>query len=97
MAPLLGTVSAAQPLGIPAVPVGAVLAARQARTRPSPGVVGGVALAVAGTASFVTHAALGPAPTTQRATTGGVAMLAAHPRRADRARAWTLAMTVALC
>ncbi len=50
---LLAPISVVQPIGVLAVPVAVVLAARAAHTRPARSVVAGVALAVAGTGAFV--------------------------------------------
>lgn len=65
---LLAPISVVQPVGILAVPVGVMLAAQAARARPSKRVIGGVALAVAGTVAFVVLAsfpsAAPPAPVT---------------------------------
>lgn len=65
---LLAPVSVVQPIGILAVPVAVLLAARAAGTRPAAGVVSGVALSVAGTGAFVLLASRGTAPGSPGAT-----------------------------
>lgn len=69
---MLAPIGVVQPLGILAVPVGVVLAARAARTRPSRRVTAGVALAVAGTVTFVVLATSGTAPTSAPVTASGL-------------------------
>lgn len=69
---LLAPIGVVQPLGILAVPVGVVLAARAARARPSRPVTAGVALAVAGTVAFVVLATSGTAPTSAPVTASGL-------------------------
>lgn len=66
---LLAPVSVVQPIGILAVPVAVVLAARAAHLRPPRPVVAGVALSVAGTGAFVVLAGVGVAPTSPAAQT----------------------------
>ncbi|WP_214369427.1 hypothetical protein [Pseudonocardia sp. H11422] len=53
----LAPVSVVQPVGVLAVPFAVLLAARRSRTRPAPGVLGGVTVSVAGVAVFVGLAA----------------------------------------
>lgn len=69
---LLAPIGVVQPVGILAVPIGVALAARAARAHPSAPVLAGVALAVAGTASFVILASTGTASTPEPVTTKGL-------------------------
>lgn len=55
---LLAPISVVQPIGILAVPVAVILAARSSRSRPPAAAVAGVALSVAGMGSFVVLAGL---------------------------------------
>ncbi|MFC5993348.1 hypothetical protein ACFQE5_03865 [Pseudonocardia hispaniensis] len=54
---VLAPVSVVQPIGVLAVPFAVLLAARAGGVRPAPGVVGGVALSLAGVGGFVALAA----------------------------------------
>lgn len=69
---LLAPISVVQPIGILAVPVSVVLAARAAHTRPARRVVAGVALAVAGTGAFVLLAGSGVTSSAPAATFAGL-------------------------
>lgn len=69
---LLAPVSVVQPIGILAVPVAVVLAARAAQLRPPPPVVAGVALSVAGTGAFVVLAGVGVTATSPSQTVTGL-------------------------
>lgn len=71
---LLAPIAVVQPVGILAVPVGVVLAARAARSRPSGRVAGGVALAVSGTVAVVVLASFGVTPTSAPVTMSGLAV-----------------------
>lgn len=69
---VLAPISVVQPIGILAVPVGVVLAARAARTQPALHTVVGVVLAMAGTGTFVVLASAGVTPTATSVTTTGL-------------------------
>lgn len=69
---LLAPIAIVQPIGILAVPVGVVLAARAARARPTRQTVAGVVLAVAGTGTFVVLASAGVTATATPVTLTGL-------------------------